>query len=288
MATYPGGIYAETDIVAGGLQSAAPTHRTRHNDIKAEIVAIETELGADVADIDATVAVSTTPTTLKQKTNILFGLIEDIAGVAYNAAIPTTLSALVALFHGTTGHTHDGTAGNGPVIAPTGAAGGDLSGTLPNPTVAKVQGRSVSATAPTNSQVVAWNQGSTIWQPKTLEEGATLVLENDGAVLTVGPIADWEAPHDGTITGITLLSIDGTSGDVVIDLWRDTYTNYPPTDADSITAAAQPSIVGGTKGQDLTLTGWTKDFAKGDIIRVNVDSVTALKKVAVCLRWNRR
>lgn len=38
--------------------------------------------------------------------------------------------------------------------------GGDLSGSLPNPTVAKIQGQSVSTTAPTTGQILKWNGSS--------------------------------------------------------------------------------------------------------------------------------
>lgn len=46
---------------------------------------------------------------------------------------------------------------------PIGSASGDLSGTYPAPTVARIQGRLVSATAPTTGQVLGWN--GTTWAP---------------------------------------------------------------------------------------------------------------------------
>jgi hypothetical protein len=49
---------------------------------------------------------------------------------------------------------------------PTGTATGDLDGTYPAPIVRRIQGRTVSSTAPTNNQVLGWN--GTQWVPMTV------------------------------------------------------------------------------------------------------------------------
>jgi hypothetical protein len=74
------------------------------------------------------------------------------------------------------------------------------------------------------------------------------------------------------------------SGSIVVDVWKDTYANYPPTNADTITASAKPTISSATKSQDATLSGWTTSVAAGDILAFNVDSVTSIQRVTISLR----
>lgn len=51
-------------------------------------------------------------------------------------------------------------------LPPSGAASNDLSGTYPGPTVARIQGRPVSASAPANGQALLWNGSN--WAPGTI------------------------------------------------------------------------------------------------------------------------
>jgi hypothetical protein len=107
------------------------------------------------------------------------------------------------------------------------------------------------------------------------------VIDGGGSAITTGVKGDIEMPCAGTITRVTLLA-DAT-GSIVVDIWKDTYANYPPTVTNTITASAKPTISSALKYQDSTLTGWTKTFAAGDILRLNVDSATTVKRVLVSL-----
>lgn len=107
------------------------------------------------------------------------------------------------------------------------------------------------------------------------------IIDGGGATITAGVKGFIEVPYGCTIVGVRLLA--DQSGSIVIDIWRDTYANYPPVDADSITASAPPTITTATKSQDTTLTGWTTSLSEGNILGFNVDSVTTLQRVTVVL-----
>lgn len=121
-----------------------------------------------------------------------------------------------------------------------------------------------------------------------LDEGTTSITfakDNNGIAIPTGVAGDIEIPFACTITEATLL-VDQT-GSIVIDLWKDSYANYPPTDADSITASAPVTISSGVKARDTTLSGWTTSVAAGDIIRVNVDSASTVTRFTLALTVDR-
>lgn len=107
------------------------------------------------------------------------------------------------------------------------------------------------------------------------------IIDGGGSTITTGVKGDLTIPFACTITEASLLA--DQSGSIVIDIWKDTYANYPPTVADTIVASAKPTISSATKAKDTTLTGWTKTIAAGDTLRFNVDSVTTLTRVTLTL-----
>lgn len=125
-------------------------------------------------------------------------------------------------------------------------------------------------------------RGASAWIWDLRQFSINMVIGNGLAVITSGSCGYIEVAFAGLITSVELLA--DTSGSCVIDIWKDTYANYPPTDADSITSATPPSLVGAAKSTNSTLTNWTKTIAAGDILGFNVDSCNTIKQVTLCIR----
>lgn len=116
-----------------------------------------------------------------------------------------------------------------------------------------------------------------------IKEGAlTYIIDGGGVAITTGLKDYIEVPYACTIQAVTLMA--DASGSIVIDIWKDTYANFPPVVGDTITASAKPTLSSAQKAQDATLTGWTKILAKGDILAFNVDSASTVKKVTVVIK----
>lgn len=116
--------------------------------------------------------------------------------------------------------------------------------------------------------------------------GLSIIIDGGGSVITTGVKADVEIPFAATLTAARLFSPQ--VGDIVIDLWADSYANFPPDVADTIidtgAGGVKPTLSGASHSEDATLAHWTTALAAGDILRVNVDSVATLSLVTLALR----
>lgn len=119
----------------------------------------------------------------------------------------------------------------------------------------------------------------------TVTEVLTFIINGNGSEIADGVAGDLYVPYAHTITAVTALA--DQSGSIVVDIWNDTYANYPPTDADSITASAPVTISSATKATDSTLTGWDTSTAAGTTYRFNVDSCTTITRCTVALTITR-
>lgn len=205
----------------------------------------------------------------------------------------SSVNGEIALFDGTTGKLLKSATGTGVVHATSGIY------SVSDVTLAEI----VAVTAA--SRLLGRRSGSAgDWEEVTLGTGLSMsssaelsasagvatrtigfTIDGGGATITTGAKGSIQIPIACTITAWTLFSNDDavTSGSIVIDIWKDTFANYPPTVADTITASAKPTLSSATAATSSTLTGWTTSITAGDFLRFNVDSVTTLTRATLQL-----
>jgi hypothetical protein len=88
-------------------------------------------------------------------------------------------------------------------------------------------------------------------------------------------------PWSGTLVQWSICA--NAVGDITFDVWKDVAGAYPPTVADTITAADKPKITGDDYAEGTALTGWTKTITAGDIVAFNLDSVVTIARATLVL-----
>lgn len=116
-----------------------------------------------------------------------------------------------------------------------------------------------------------------------LEQGVIIfIIDGGGSAITTGEKGHLRIPFKCEIQRATLLA--DRSGSIVVNIWKDTYANFPPTVADKITSSAPPTISGAVKSEDATLTNWTKTIDTDDILAFNVDSAATIERIVLALK----
>lgn len=150
-----------------------------------------------------------------------FATTSQLAGITPSSIGALSTSSIIAISNGGTGATSAIAAlSNLGALEATASVGGDLSGNLPNPTVAKIQGYSVAATAPANGQVLTWNGSA--WVPSAASSGGSggggvLFYMNYGTA--GGGTIPTGAKELGRTAEISQTSI--TSGTLTTGVWTD-------------------------------------------------------------------
>ena len=112
-----------------------------------------------------------------------------------------------------------------------------------------------------------------------------ITIDGGGSAITTGVKGYVRVPYAMTITEWELVA--DQSGSIVIDVWKDTYANYPPTVADTIAGTEKPTLSTATKNNDTSLSTWTTSVSAGDYIGFKVDSATTVTRVHLSIKGTR-
>jgi hypothetical protein len=114
-----------------------------------------------------------------------------------------------------------------------------------------------------------------------------ITIDGGGSAITTGIKGDVYVPYNCTITDWTILA--DQTGSIEIDVWVDTYANYPPTVADSIMGdtGSSPRIVGAAKAQSADFgdspVSDIATIAAGSTVRFNVNSASTITRATLTL-----
>ncbi len=148
--------------------------------------------------------------------------------------------------------------------------------------IGSTSGSPTRLAAGTNGQVLGLSGGSPTWSTSKGAFGVT--FDGQGGVVSVGK-TDWVfIPYNCTITGWVITG--DQVGSCVIDIWKDTYANFPPTAADSIAGSEKPTLASARTNIDLSLSPPWAAVTAGDCIMFYVESCSTLTKINLIVYTN--
>jgi hypothetical protein len=106
-----------------------------------------------------------------------------------------------------------------------------------------------------------------------------ITIDGGGSAITSGQKGYLSVPYNCTLQSVTMLA--DTTGSLTLDVWRDTYANYPPTVLDSIVGSNYPTITSGIKYTDSVLSGWSTSVTGSNVLGFNVNSCSSITRVNV-------
>ena len=119
--------------------------------------------------------------------------------------------------------------------------------------------------------------------PGSLSAMINFSVDNDSTTIPSGVLGWMHIPFAATINEASLFV--NTSGTLTIDIWKDTFDNFPPTDADSITSGSLLSVSGGMLTyKDTSLSGWATTLTADDVLAFNVDACSNISKATISLK----
>jgi hypothetical protein len=116
-------------------------------------------------------------------------------------------------------------------------------------------------------------------QWKSLKRTVGATIDGGGGVITTGTKGYVEVPYSGTIEEWKIVS--DVSGSIVFDVWKSNAAI--PTNANSITASAKPTLTSSQRATSTTLTGWTNSVLENDVFGFEVESASLVTKATLIL-----
>ena len=124
-----------------------------------------------------------------------------------------------------------------------------------------------------------------------LPGGLTMILDNGGTAFSSGTgcssgsLIGFEWPFSGSLQTATVITDNASN--VEIQLWKDTFANWPPASTANICGTSPLRTASAKTLQVTTLTTWTACFAAGDWIVPRVIGCSGPTKAFLALRYNR-
>lgn len=112
-----------------------------------------------------------------------------------------------------------------------------------------------------------------------------ITIDGGGSAIATGVKGFVRIPFACTIADWYLLA--DQSGSIVIDVWKDTYANFPPTVLDTIAGSEKPTLSAVQLNRDTALGTWTTAVAADDILAFNVDSAATVTRVNLTIKCTR-
>jgi hypothetical protein len=134
------------------------------------------------------------------------------------------------------------------------------------------------------SELVATNAGKQLVSlpiPGTSARLIGITADGAGVEIADGLKGYGQFPVAGTITGWSILA--DVAGDIVWDVWKTTPAGYPPTVANTITAAAKPTLAADDFTQSSAVGTWTTAVAANDVFGFNVDSCAGITRATLLI-----
>jgi hypothetical protein len=223
-----------------------------HNQTAAEIIALETALGASLANVVLPTRQIATDATLSGG--------GDLSANRTLSVIPDQTNQRVGISKG----------------------GAAVTGTRKQLNV--IEGAGITLTVADNSGA---NRVDVTVAAVSPIADIEFVIDGGGDVIATGVKGDLFIDFPCTINQVTLLA--DRSGSIVVEIQKCTYAQFDnsahPVTGDKLNGSGTaPTISGANKSQDSTLTSWNTSIAAGSVLRFVVNSCSTMQRCTVGLK----